>query len=148
MRWLIISLLILISCKSTQDMQVHQVQSHKDIIDYYQNQLTRTQLNETIYIWPQPSQDTTAMVSTIYQCRPVKIIRHLSANKHVTDNRQLEQTTNDTLAGTIHKETIRNVSNNTSFQSKIWSICKFFVFIAIIILIAIRLFRLVVKGSP
>lgn len=148
MRWLIIIILILMSCKSSHDMQVHQVQSHKDLIDYYQNYLTRTQLNETIYIWPQPTQDTTAMVSTISQCKPVKIIRHLSADKHVTDNRQLEQTTNDTLAGTIHKESVRNVSKNTSFQSRFWSISKFFVFIAIIILIAIRLFRLVRKGSP
>lgn len=148
MRWLIIIILILMSCKSSHDMQVHQVQSHKDIIDYYRNYITRTQLNETIYIWPQPTQDTTAMVSTLSQCQPVKIIRHLSADKHVADNRQLEQSTNDTLARTIHKETIRNVSNNTSFQSKFWSISKFFVFIAIIILIAIRLFRLVGKGRP
>lgn len=147
MRWLIISLLIFISCKSTQDMQLHQVQSHRDFIDYYQKYLSSTQINETIYIWPQPFQDTAEMVPAVSECKPVKIIRHLSADKHISDNRQLGRSSTDTLAGTIHKETIRNVSNN-NLQGKFWSFSKFFVCIAILVLIAIRLFRLVVKGSP
>lgn len=147
MRWLIISLLILISCKSTQDLQLHQVQSHKDLIDYYQKYLSRTQINETIYICPQPTKDTAEMVPAVSECKPIKIIRHLSADKHITDNRQLGRSSTDTLAGTIHKETIRNVSNN-NLQGKFWSFSKFFVCIAILVLIAIRLFRLVVKGSP
>lgn len=147
MRWLIISLLILISCKSTQDMQVHQVQSHRDLINYIQNYLSSTQINETIYIWPQPFQDTAVMVPAISECKPYKIVRHLSADKHVSDNRQLGRSSADTLAGTIHKETVRNVSNN-NLHGKFWSISKFFVCIAILVLIAIILFRLVVKGSP
>lgn len=147
MRWLIISLLILISCKSTQDMQVHQVQSHRDLINYIQNYLSRTQINETIYIWSQPFQDTAKMVPAVSECKPYKIIRHLSADKHVSDNRQLGRSSTDTLAGTIHKETVRNVSNN-NLHGKFWSFSKFFVCIAIFVLIAIRLFRLVVKGSP
>jgi hypothetical protein len=147
MRWLIISFLIFISCKSTQDLQVHEVQSHRDLINYIQNYLSSTQINETIYIWPQPFQDTAKMVPAVSECKPYKIIRHLSADKHIADNRQLGRSSTDTLAGTIHKETVRNVSNN-NLHGKFWSISKFFVCIAILVLIAIILFRLVVKGSP
>lgn len=147
MRWLIISLLILISCKSTQDMQVHQVQSHRELVNYFKNNLSSTHINETIYIWPRPFQDTTKMVPAVSECKPYKIVRHLSADKHITDKRQLGRSSADTVAGTIHKETVRNVSNN-NLKGKFWSISKFFVCIAILVLIAIKLFRLVVKGSP
>ena len=147
MRWLIISLLILISCKSTKDLQLHQVHSHRDLIDYYQKYFSSTQINETIYVWPQPFQDTAEMVPAVSECKPYKIIRHLSADKHISDNRQLEQSSADTLAGNIHKETVRNVSNN-NLHGKFWSFSKFFVCIAMFVLIAFRLFRLVRKGSP